>query len=34
LAQIGRQLLDTLVKDAKVDGTPLMEVLLGGNEKT
>ena len=33
LAQIGKQLLDALVKDAKVDGTPLMKVLLGGNEK-
>ncbi|MDH3625186.1 MAG: hypothetical protein OES69_09465 [Myxococcales bacterium] len=33
LAQIGKQLLDALVRDAKVDGTPLMKVLLGGNEK-
>lgn len=33
LAQIGKQLLDALVKNAKVDGTPLMKVLLGGNEK-
>jgi len=33
LAQIGRQLLDALVKDAKVDGTPLMKVLLGGHDK-
>jgi len=33
LAQIGKQLLDALVKDAKVDGTPLMKVLLGGSEK-
>ena len=33
LAQIGKQLLDALVKDAKVDGTPLMKVLLGGNDK-
>ncbi|MEM8607207.1 MAG: hypothetical protein AAGF92_08880 [Myxococcota bacterium] len=33
LAQIGKQLLDALVKDAKVDGTPLMKVLLGGNER-
>ena len=34
LAQIGKQLLDALVKDAKVDGTPLLKVLLGGNNKT
>ncbi|MGB5810660.1 MAG: hypothetical protein WBG86_09030 [Polyangiales bacterium] len=34
LAQIGKQLLDALVKDAKVDGTLLMKVLLGGNERT
>ena len=29
LARLGKQLLDALVKDAKVDGSPLMEVLLG-----
>ncbi|MEM7434548.1 MAG: hypothetical protein AAF436_05300 [Myxococcota bacterium] len=34
LAQIGKQLLDALVKDAKVDGTPLMKVLLGGNDRS
>ena len=34
LAQIGKQLLDALVKDAKVDGTPLMKVLLGGSDDT
>ena len=33
LARLGKQLLDTLVKDAKVDGSPLMNVLLGGSEK-
>ncbi len=33
LAQVGRQLLDALVKDAKVDGTPLMKVLLGGRDR-
>jgi len=33
LARIGKQLLDTLVKDAKVDGSPLMNVLLGGSDK-
>jgi DNA-binding transcriptional regulator GbsR (MarR family) len=32
LAQIGKHLLDALVKDAKVDGTPLMKVLLGGDD--
>lgn len=34
LAQIGKQLLDALIKDAKVDGTPLLKILLGGNDKT
>ena len=29
LARLGRQLLDSLVKDARVDGTALMKVLLG-----
>ena len=33
LAQVGRQLLDALIKDAKVDGTPLMKVLLGGRDR-
>ena len=33
LARLGKQLLDALVKDAKVDGSPLMNVLLGGSEK-
>ncbi|MGD8606082.1 MAG: ArsR family transcriptional regulator [Myxococcales bacterium] len=33
LARLGKQLLDTLVKDAKVDGSPLMNVLLGGSDK-
>ena len=33
LARLGRQLLDTLIKDAKVDGSPLMNVLLGGSSK-
>ena len=33
LARFGKQLLDTLVRDAKVDGSPLMSVLLGGSEK-
>ena len=33
LARLGKQLLDALVKDAKVDGSPLMNVLLGGTEK-
>ena len=33
LARLGKQLLDTLVKDAKVDGSPLMSVLLGGSDK-
>ena len=31
LARFGKQLLDTLIKDAKVDGSPLMNVLLGGS---
>ena len=33
LARFGKQLLDTLIKDAKVDGSPLMNVLLGGSDK-
>lgn len=33
LARFGKQLLDTLIKDAKVDGSPLMNVLLGGSGK-
>jgi len=33
LARLGKQLLDALVKDAKVDGSPLMDVLLGGADK-
>jgi DNA-binding transcriptional regulator GbsR (MarR family) len=33
LARLGKQLLDALVKDAKVDGSPLMSVLLGDAEK-
>jgi DNA-binding transcriptional regulator GbsR (MarR family) len=33
LARLGRQLLDALIKDAKVDGSPLMKVLLGGADK-
>jgi len=33
LARLGKQLLDALVKDAKVDGSPLMNVLLGGTDK-
>jgi DNA-binding transcriptional regulator GbsR (MarR family) len=33
LARLGKQLLDALVKDAKVDGSPLMSVLLGGSDK-
>ncbi len=33
LARLGKQLLDTLVKDAKVDGSPLMNVLLGSDGK-
>jgi len=33
LARLGKQLLDALFKDAKVDGSPLMNVLLGGTEK-
>lgn len=32
LARLGRQLLDSLVKDAQVDGTALMKVLLGGSQ--
>ena len=34
LARLGKQLLDTLIKDAKVDGSPLMSVLLGGSDKS
>jgi len=33
LARLGKQLLDALIKDAKVDGSPLMKVLLGGSER-
>ncbi len=33
LARFGKQLLDTLIKDAKVDGSPLMNVLLGGDDE-
>lgn len=33
LARLGKQLLGALVKDGKVDGSPLMHVLLGGTEK-
>ena len=33
LARLGKQLLDALIKDAKVDGSPLMNVLLGGTDK-
>lgn len=33
LARLGKQLLDTLIKDGKVDGSPLMNVLLGGSDK-
>ncbi len=33
LVRLGKQLLDALIKDAKVDGSPLMNVLLGGTEK-
>ena len=33
LARFGKQLLDALVKDAKVDGSPLMNVLLGTSNR-
>jgi DNA-binding transcriptional regulator GbsR (MarR family) len=33
LARLGKQLLDALIKDAKVDGSPLMKVLLGGADR-
>jgi len=33
LARLGKQLIDALIKDAKVDGSPLMSVLLGESEK-
>lgn len=33
LARLGKQLLDALIRDAKVDGSPLMNVLLGGADK-
>ncbi|MGB8332724.1 MAG: hypothetical protein WCE62_21545, partial [Polyangiales bacterium] len=33
LARFGKQLLDALVKDAKVDGSPLMSVLLGSSDR-
>jgi len=33
LARLGKQLIDALIKDAKVDGSPLMSVLLGEAEK-
>jgi DNA-binding transcriptional regulator GbsR (MarR family) len=33
LARLGKQLIDALIKDAKVDGSPLMSVLLGEAER-
>jgi hypothetical protein len=33
LARFGKTLLDTLIQEAKVDGSPLMDVLLGGSGK-
>jgi len=33
LARVGKTLLDTLIQEAKVDGTPLLGVLLGGSNK-
>lgn len=33
LARFGKQLLDALVKDGKVDGSPLMNVLLGTDKR-
>jgi DNA-binding transcriptional regulator GbsR (MarR family) len=33
LARFGKTLLDTLIKEAKVDGSALMNVLLGGSER-
>ena len=33
LARLGRELLDSLVKDARVDGSALMKVLLGGSRQ-
>jgi DNA-binding transcriptional regulator GbsR (MarR family) len=33
LARVGKTLLDTLIKEAKVDGTPLLSILLGGSNK-
>ena len=33
LARVGKTLLDTLIKEAKVDGTPLMGILLGASNK-
>lgn len=33
LARLGKQLIDALIKDAKVDGSPLMKVLLGETDK-
>jgi DNA-binding transcriptional regulator GbsR (MarR family) len=33
LARFGKTLLDTLIKEGKVDGTPLMNILLGGSNK-
>jgi DNA-binding transcriptional regulator GbsR (MarR family) len=33
LARFGKQLLDALIKDAKVDGSPLMDVLLGTGKR-
>jgi len=33
LARFGKTLLDTLIQEAKVDGSPLMDVLLGGSAK-
>jgi DNA-binding transcriptional regulator GbsR (MarR family) len=34
LARLGKQLLDALIKEAKVDGSPLMKVLLGGSDRS
>jgi DNA-binding transcriptional regulator GbsR (MarR family) len=33
LARLGKQVLDALIKEAKVDGSPLMSVRLGGSDK-
>ena len=32
-SRFGKQLLDALIKDAKVDGSPLMDVLLGTGKR-